>query len=69
LSACGICTSPHRRLVDLWVRKRVPYRTIAARLRELGGSTWPSSIPAHKRHARLVVLPDYQLRKDGPGRE
>ena len=69
MSACGICTSPHRALVETWVRKRVPYRTIAARLRELGGTTWPSSIPAHKRHAGLVVLPRYQLRNTGPSRE
>jgi hypothetical protein len=69
LSACGICTSPHRTLVELWVRKRVPYRTIAARLRELGGTTWPSSITPHKRHARLVVLPKHQLRNNGLGRD
>ncbi len=31
--------------------------------------TGPSSIPAHKRQAGLVVLPDYQLRETGPGRE
>jgi hypothetical protein len=69
MSACGICTSPHRVLVELWVRKRVPYRTIAARLRELGGTTWIGSITAHKKHAGLVVLPEHQLRNYGPGRE
>jgi hypothetical protein len=63
MSACKVCASPDRLLIESWLRSRVPYPTIHARMLERGQKIFNSSLTAHRRHAGgLEVVELYQLR-------
>lgn len=50
-------------LIESWLRSRVPYPTIYARMLERGQKIFNSSLAAHRRHAGLEAVELYQLHK------
>jgi hypothetical protein len=63
ISACRVCSSPSRTVIEAWIRKRVPYREVRARLLDLGENIYKSSLYAHRLHAGLELVEEYQLNR------